>query len=40
MKGNGNNETPDENMADASSTMDDGERTPRGNPGVRGMGFS
>ncbi|KAJ6098953.1 hypothetical protein N7467_000488 [Penicillium canescens] len=34
-KGNNNAETPDERMADASSTVDDGERTPRGNTGVR-----
>ncbi|KAJ5770549.1 uncharacterized protein N7511_002600 [Penicillium nucicola] len=34
-KGNNNAETPDERMADASSTVDDGERTPRGNAGVR-----
>jgi hypothetical protein len=38
-KGNNNAETPDERMADASSTVDDGERTPRGNTGVRGMKF-
>lgn len=36
-KGNNNADTPDERMADASSTVDDGERTPRGNTGVRGM---
>ncbi|KAJ5295381.1 hypothetical protein PENANT_c001G06226 [Penicillium antarcticum] len=34
-KGNNNAETPDERMGDASSTVDDGERTPRGNAGVR-----
>ncbi|CAI7585084.1 unnamed protein product [Penicillium crustosum] len=34
-KGDNNAETPDERMADASSTVDDGDRTPRGNPGVR-----
>jgi hypothetical protein len=38
-KGDNNAETPDERMADASSTVDDGDRTPRGNPGVRGMNF-
>jgi DNA replication licensing factor MCM4 len=38
-KGNNDAETPDERMADASSTVDDGDRTPRGNPGVRGMNF-
>ncbi|KAJ5788709.1 DNA replication licensing factor Mcm4 [Penicillium paradoxum] len=35
IKGNNNADTPDERMADASSTVDDGERTPRGNTGVR-----
>ncbi|KAJ5353023.1 hypothetical protein N7452_001997 [Penicillium brevicompactum] len=34
-KGNNNVGTPDERMGDASSTVDDGDRTPRGNPGVR-----
>ncbi|KAJ5543540.1 DNA replication licensing factor Mcm4 [Penicillium sp. DV-2018c] len=34
-KGSNNAETPDERMADASSTVDDGDRTPRGNPGMR-----
>lgn len=36
-KGNNNAGTPDDRMGDASSTVDDGDRTPRGNPGVRGM---
>lgn len=36
-KGNNNTGAADERMGDASSTVDDGERTPRGNPGVRGM---
>jgi hypothetical protein len=30
-------ETPDVRMGDASSQVDDGDRTPRANQGVRGM---